>query len=220
MSGDRERILGRIRERLGRGADDAEARAAIEARLAAHAPVLIPARARGDDPVGLFVAMAEAVDTTIARVEAMAAVPEAVADYLAAHNLPTRGARAPALDALPWDRAPLLDLRPGPASADDALSVTGAFAAIAETGTLMLVSGPDHPTTLNFLADVHVAVLAKGRIVGAYEDGFALLRRERADLPRTVNFVTGPSRTADIAQTLQLGAHGPRRLHVVLVDGA
>ncbi len=81
----------------------------------------------------------------------------------------------------------------------------------------MLLSGPDHPSTLNFLPDTHIVVLASGRIVGTYEDGFALMRA-RGAMPRTLNFVTGPSRTADIEQTIQLGAHGPRRLHILVVD--
>jgi L-lactate dehydrogenase complex protein LldG len=61
-------------------------------------------------------------------------------------------------------------------------------------------------------------VLSVERILRAYEDGFALLREEHRELPRSINFITGPSRSGDIEQTLQLGAHGPRRLCVLLVD--
>ena len=95
----------------------------------------------------------------------------------------------------------------------------------AETGTLMMTSGPDHPSTLNFLPETHIVVLPAERIGGAYEEGWAHLRAEGgpdADasfMPRTVNLVTGPSRTADIEQTIALGAHGPRRLHIVIVEG-
>jgi L-lactate dehydrogenase complex protein LldG len=81
----------------------------------------------------------------------------------------------------------------------------------------MLRAGPDHPTTLNFLPDTHIVVLRASRVVGPYEDGWARLR-EAGAMPRAVNFVSGPSRTADIEQTIQLGAHGPRRLHIVLVE--
>ncbi len=95
--------------------------------------------------------------------------------------------------------------------------MTPAFTAVAETGTLMLRSGPDHPTTLNFLPDTHIVVLRAGQIVGPYEDAWAKLRAA-GDMPRAVNFVSGPSRTADIEQTIQLGAHGPRRLHIVLIE--
>ena len=100
------------------------------------------------------------------------------------------------------------------------MSFTGSFAGVAETGTLVLLSGPESPTTLNFLPDVHIALLFTDRVVGSYEDVWARLRaRDGATvMPRVVNWITGPSRTADIEQTLLLGAHGPRRLHIILVD--
>jgi L-lactate dehydrogenase complex protein LldG len=83
----------------------------------------------------------------------------------------------------------------------------------------MLLSGPTHPTTLNFLPEVHIVVLRAADVVGPYENAWARVRtaRDNGAMPRTVNFVTGPSRTADIEQTIQLGAHGPRRLHIILV---
>jgi L-lactate utilization protein LutC len=82
----------------------------------------------------------------------------------------------------------------------------------------VLTSGPQTPTTLNFLPDHFLCVLAAGRIVPRLEDAWDLLRGEPGGMPRALNFVTGPSRTADVEQTIQLGAHGPRRLHVILVD--
>ncbi|MEZ5579927.1 MAG: LUD domain-containing protein [Candidatus Competibacteraceae bacterium] len=73
----------------------------------------------------------------------------------------------------------------------------------------MLLSGPHSPpTTLNFLPDTHIVVLRADRIVGAYEDAWDLLRARGLGMPRTVNFITGPSRSADIEQTVQMGAHG------------
>ena len=92
---------------------------------------------------------------------------------------------------------------------------------MAETGTLMLISGPQTPTTLNFLPDTHIVVLRAEQVVATYEDGWDLLRAGREapeGLPRAVNFITGPSRTGDIEQRIELGAHGPRRLHIVLVE--
>jgi len=213
----RDEILGAIRARAGGRADPE----AVAARLAAHAPGPLPARARigHDAQIDLFIAMAEGVSASVARLAAMGEVPEAIAAWLAENNLPAEAAIAPdpMLEALPWDRAPMLALRPGPARGSDAVGITGAFAGIAETGTLMLLSGPDHPSTLNFLPDTHIVVLAAARILGTYEDGLARMRA-RGAMPRTLNFVTGPSRTADIEQTIQLGAHGPRRLHILVVD--
>ncbi|HUN47962.1 MAG TPA: LUD domain-containing protein, partial [Stellaceae bacterium] len=98
------------------------------------------------------------------------------------------------------------------------------FAAIAETGTLMLTSGPEAPTRNNFLPDDHLVVLRAGQVAATYEDGFDRLRERQKNggdewaMPRTVNFITGPSRTGDIEQRIELGAHGPRRLHIILID--
>ena len=125
--------------------------------------------------------------------------------------------------ALPWtDSAPLLTVASGKAEPEDVTSLTAAFAGIAETGTLMLHSGPEGPTTLNFLPENHIVVLKASQVVGAYEDAWDRLRmaRDGAAVPRTVNLITGPSRTGDIEQTIQLGAHGPRRLHILLVEDA
>ncbi len=222
MSGAREQILGAVRRSLGRGADDAAARAAVDRRILAHARGPVPARGNRDAAglADLFVDEITAVDATVARVAGPSGVPAAVADYLKSENLPARIRMAPdaTLDDYDWDSIPILEIERGAATGDDLVTVTGAFSAVAETGTLVLVSGPQTPTTLNFLPDAHIVVLRAAAIVGAYEDAWDRLRATGA-LPRTVNFTSGPSRTADIEQTLQLGAHGPRRQHIVLVGG-
>lgn len=220
----REEIIGSIRRALKRGPVPAETAAALEQRIAAHRRNLVPARATALDDAArldLFVAMAEEVQTTVTRVATGADVPGEVARYLAAENLPAELVMAPepALDAIPWHERPLLRIRKGRADPADAVSLTPCLAAIAETGTLMLVSGEGTPTTLNFLPDTHIVVVRAGQVVAGYEDGWDLLRA-RGPLPRTVNLVTGPSRTGDIEQRIQLGAHGPRRLHIVLIDDA
>ena len=227
----RSQILDSIRKSLKRGPLGEAAAAAPAGRIASHAPGLIPARTAALDARGLsdlFVQMAEEVQTTVTRVAAPAEVPGAVADYLASHNLPADLTMAPdpALDVYPWDDRPLLRIRRGRAQDLDQVSVTGAFAAIAETGTLMLISGNDRPTTLNLMPDTHIVVLRAGQVVGPYETAWERLRADQAGhaqpgntMPRTVNFITGPSRTGDIEQRIQLGAHGPRRLHIVLVEG-
>ena len=230
MSAARDAILGGIRFALKRGPLPGETAAALAERVAAHRRNLVPARAAALDDAGridLFVRMAEEVQTTVARVTSGDDVPGEVARYLAAENLPAELVMAPdpALDAIPWESRPLLQIRRGRAGAGDAVSLTPCLAAIAETGTLMLVSGPDTPTTLNFLPDTQIVVMRAGQVVAAYEDGWDLIRGRATEggpeaWPRTVNFITGPSRTGDIEQRIQLGAHGPRRLHVVLVEDA
>lgn len=221
MSDDaRAQILGTIRRARG-GATDAATRAELEERFAAHRRGTIPKRvALGHAAlVDLFVENVLALSGTVDRVASADDVPGAVADYLAQENLPAtvRAAPSPAIESLPWDSRPALTVSYGRSHGQDEVSVTPAFAAVAETGTLMLRSGPDHPTTLNFLPDTHVVVLRASQVVGPYEEAWSKLREVGA-MPRAVNFVSGPSRTADIEQTIQLGAHGPRRLHIVLID--
>lgn len=222
----RDDILAGIRGSLRRGMLPVATEAELMARVAAHRRNLVPARAKSLDPaarIDLFVAMAEEVQTTVARVAADGEIPAEVARYLAAENLPAELVMAPdpGLDAIPWASRPLLQIRRGRAEAGDQVSLTPCVAGIAETGTLMLASGAATPTTLNFLPDTHIVVVRAGQIVASYEDGWDLLRiHSHADggaWPRTVNLITGPSRTGDIEQRIQLGAHGPRRLHVILV---
>jgi len=222
MSEAREQILAGIRRSLKRGRLDAARETELRDRVAAHRRNLVPARAAAlDDPgrVDLFVEMAEGVQATVARVNSPAAVPEAVARYLAAENLPADLVLAPdlSLDDILWDARPLLRTRRGRAEAGDTVSLTRCFVAIAETGTLMLISGAETPTTLNFLPDTHIVLVYADQVVATYEDGWDRLRTA-AGLPRAINFITGPSRTGDIEQRIELGAHGPRRLHIILVD--
>src|SRR5258708_5760540 len=220
----RDDILAGIRRGLGRGVLAGEAAAEISVRVAEHRRNLIPARATALGSAAradLFVAMAEAVQTTVSRLAGDDDIPGEVARYLAAENLPAELRMAPdsSLDTIPWSARPLLNIRRGKAEPSDAVSLTPCLAAIAETGTLMLVSGEATPTTLNFLPDTHLVVLRASQVLAGYEDGWDLLRSRPGDgpqkLPRVVNFITGPSRTGDIEQKIELGAHGPRRLHVI-----
>ena len=223
MTAAREQILASVRRALGRDGAAPTERAAIAARLAAHARGPQPARSRGsaEELVQRFVDMATEVSATVESVASADAVPAALAEFLTRENLPARLVASPALQHLNWGERPLLEIRFGPPEDKDLVSLTPAVCGVAETGTLMHLSGPDTPSTLAFLPAVHVALLRKRDIVGAYEDAWARMRDAAPDgqPPRSVNFITGPSRTADIEQRLLLGAHGPRRLHILLVDG-
>lgn len=220
----RDQVIGAIRRGLRRGALPADQQAMLRGRLATHPRHLVPARTAVPRPqqVALFVRYAEREFATVDRVPDAAAVPGAVADYLASRNLPPALAVAPhpALRDLPWSARPLLQRREGRAEADDAVALTEAFAGIAETGTLMLPSAPERPTTLNLLAETGIVLLSARRIVAALEDAWDMLRAAQGGgaMPRNVMLVTGPSRSADIEQTLELGAHGPRYLHIILVE--
>lgn len=218
----RDQVLGAIRRSLKRGALSGDARVAAEARLREHPVNIVPARTTGtqDDRVRLLQQWATFNQATTARVAA-ADVPGAVADYLAANNLPARVVMAPdpALDRYDWNSRPMLQRRRGVPEDADRVAVTGALAGIAETGTLVFASGPDHPTSLNLLPETHVAILREADVVGPLEEVFTRLRARYGEgvMPRTVNTVTGPSRTGDVEQQLELGAHGPRRLHILIV---
>ncbi len=214
-------MLRAIRRGLRRDALPPDLQDALRRRMETHPRQLIPARSRlpHDGQIALFIANVEKEFGTVARVAGADEVPGVVADYLAAQNLPGAFVMAPhpELQAIEWSARPLLRIREGRAETTDLVSVQHGFAGIAETGTLMLPSAPTRPTTINLLADTEIVVLRTTRVVGAYEDAWDLLRAEAGGMPRNVMLVTGPSRSADIEQTLELGAHGPRRLHIVLV---
>jgi L-lactate dehydrogenase complex protein LldG len=218
----RERILTGIRRSLRRGELAGPARQEVDRRLAQ--PPRGPAIARAALPdagrIALFCQWAQTNNATVARLS-RDKVPAEIVAYLARNNLPAKAAIAPssALDALDWKSQPMLELRRDKAVGSDMVAITPAFAAIAETGTLVMASGPEHPVTLNLLPDTHIVVLNETDIVGGYEDVWQRLRARygKDRMPRTVNTITGPSRTADIEQTIELGAHGPRRMHIVVV---
>ena len=224
----RDAILAGIRRGLRRGELPEDQKAMLRTRMARPPRHLMPARSRlpHDGQVALFVANLEKEFATVTRLTALSEVPGAVAEFLATQNLPPQIAIAPhpELTGLAWEERPMLRVDARPGQAQDFASLQHGFAGIAETGTLMLPSHPTRPTTLNLLPDTAMVLLRTSRVVGAYEEAWDLLRAENNDsrtggfMPRNVMLVTGPSRSADIEQTLELGAHGPRRLHVFLLD--
>jgi L-lactate dehydrogenase complex protein LldG len=222
----RDLIFATLRRSLGVTGNEAPRRAAVAARLAGHPAGIVPARGQLPPPerVALFTRMVEAAAGTAERVAAGADVPVAVAAFLRGLNLPLRVRHGDddRLAGLPWGSAPALEVLRGPSDGHDLAAVSHASAAVAETGTVVLVSGPDNPTTLNFLPDVHIVVVDARDVTGDFEAVMARLRERygTGQMPRTVNMITGPSRSADIEQTLLLGAHGPRKLHVVVVGEA
>jgi len=224
MSG-RQAILSKVRASLAEAGDDAARRAVVEARLAKPPKGVIPARGRlpEDARVDLFETLATKFAATVERVRSPADVPKAVAAYLRAKNLPAaiRIGADRRLAAMPWDRQKALEIRNGPSDGDDEAGVSHAFGGIAETGTLVMTSGKDNPSTINFLPEHHIVVVDAADIDGDMESVLAKVRKKygRGKMPRTLNFITGPSRSGDIEQKIILGAHGPRALHIIVVDG-
>lgn len=217
MNTERERILARIRSALGRGPLQAAEREAVSERLHSRAPHPLP---RWSEPaVDRFSRRALEAAATLATIDGIDALTREVADYLDAHDLPgaLRIADEDELTGLQWGR---LQTTVGASDGSDRVCLAPAFAGIAETGTLVLLSSRGSPTTLNFLAEHHLVVVHESRILPHPEDLWSELRELAGGLPRTVNLITGPSRTADIEQTIQIGAHGPRHLHVILIRSA
>ena len=215
----RRAILSRIRQRQGRGASSRPSPAEIEAvetYIARHPRGPLPPVEA--DLAARFRSRAEAMQSTTDLVARWADVPAAVARYLTANRLPVEGCVWPRLAHLDWAGTGL-KLEPRAAEDRDLVGVTGVFAALAETGTLMVVSAPDAPANVSLLPETHLAIVPIARIVRHMEDGWELARAELGQLPRMVNFISGPSRTGDIDQTIVLGAHGPYRVHMVLVRG-
>lgn len=216
----REEILARVRANLGVVAGDdgrrSNARTSLLARQYGPRPLV------DGDLATRFAAKSAAMSSTVETVADADAVPAAVAHYLIGQGLPLHAVCWPELATLDWPSSGVA-VTARAANGDDPVGITGCFCAIAETGTLMLVSGPKTAATTSLLPETHIAVVPVSRIVPAMEEAFALLRAECRqsgdDLPRAVNLVSGPSRTGDIEQTIVLGAHGPYRVHLILVEG-
>lgn len=217
-SAARQRILARIRSAQQRPAEVTQAeRDAAEDYLRRHPEG--PRPALPVERVGRFVEQAQALSTTVQALGAMAEVPSAVAAYLRELNLPAQAIAWNTLRDLSWQAAGCqVEFRP-PRDAD-LVGITGCFCAVAETGALVLASGPDTFASAGLLPETHIAIVPVSRIVDAHEDAFNLVRRELGQLPRALNIIAGPSRTGDIEQTIILGAHGPYRVHVLLVNDA
>ena len=221
----RAAVLASIRRSLGVSGDEATRRFEVETRLKQAPPGIVPKRGQGDVParVATFKAEAERAQASVVEIAGWEGAPAEIARFLRESNCPAtlRMGDDPRLASMPWSETSLEILR-GASDGGDVNAVSAAFAGIAETGTLALVSGPDNPTTLNFLADNHIVVLPREAVEADYEGVFAKLRGTygKGGAPRTLNFITGPSRSADIEQKLLLGAHGPRRLHIVIVGEA
>jgi L-lactate dehydrogenase complex protein LldG len=205
-----ERIRGALHRRSGDGALEL-----VRVHLAARA--LSPRPAVAGDLVSLFRARALALSSSVAEVDDLRGVPAAVADYLLSHALPMTAVCWPALAALDW-AACGVTVQARAACESDKVGITSAFCAIAETGTLMTLSGSDTPPSVSLLPETHIAVVRVSQIVPAMEEAWQRLRATPDYPPRAVNFISGPSRTADIEQTLTFGAHGPYRVHVVVIQ--
>lgn len=219
----RDTVLG-IRRSLGASGNETMRGQTVDDRLARHPKGIIPKRGEGSkaERLALFKTMIEQAFATVSILKSSDEIPSAVAAHLRSKNLPMeirRGEDARLANA-PWQNEKTLSVTTGPSDGKQLAAISHAYGAVAETGTLVLVSGPENPTTLSFLPEHHIVVLDAGEIEGNYEAVWDRIREKygRGIMPRTVNWISGPSRTADIEQVLLQGAHGPRTLHVLVID--
>lgn len=203
----RSHVLAQIRQSLGRS-------------TAATTPIT-PLPGSGPRPifeggvVDRFIAKMREKAATLERLTSVDDVGPAVASFLPTVAAGSRLRVSRALAGIAWPAG--LEVLHGAALREDETSVTPCFAAVAESGGIVTLSGADTPSSLNFVPDNHIVVVHAHQVVAHFEDAFAMWRAGGQPLPRTLNIISGPSRTADIEQTIQLGAHGPRRLHILLV---
>lgn len=215
----RDNILRRVRAALDVTTTQNSARsAAMAAQISQHSRGPLPNMAW--DPIARFKERCLGLSSTVDEAASFAEVPGVIAKYLNALALAPVASCWKQYAHLPWEEAGL-EVQLRPAHGDDKIGITGCFCAIAETGTLMSLSGGATPLTTSLLPDTHIAIVPRSRIMLCMEDAWDLLRREHGGLPRQVSFISGPSRTADIEMTMVLGIHGPYRVHIVVVqDGA
>ena len=213
----RENILHRIRTNQKRSGATPQSELDSAASFIASHPQGPRPRADWPDMIVRFKEQALRLSSSVDEVKSTTDIPAAAARYLQELNLPMAGVCWPALTTLNWAAAGLT-MEDRPTKGSDQVGVTGCFCAIAETGTLLLTSSPTTPNAASLLPPTHIAIVPTSRIVQGMEEAWNLVRAELKQLPRACSFISGPSRTADIEQTLVIGAHGPYRVHIILVD--
>jgi len=220
MTSSRDRILGRIKTGT-RAADRSEADTKVlHDRIHASKRGIIPAQTKleGKAKLEFFIAKAETQGTSIKRVRSSGDALSEVRDFLRQNNLPARLVASPSsqLDDIGLQSASDLEVRRGAAEESDVTSLTPVYRAIAETGTIVTRSGDETPSSLNFVPEYHIAILREKDLVASYEDSWDAVREK--EMPRTVNWISGPSRSGDIAMTMFMGAHGPRQQHIIIIE--
>lgn len=206
----REEVLNRIRSQLehaGTGGEPLRTDRDIEPP---------PRPVVAEDLVAHFTAKAEAINATTEVVDSPNRVPDTVGRYLMSKGLTSEVTTGddPWLAGLPWQETGI-EVTAGKPHASALVGIGHATFAVAETGTVVMASGPDNPATISFLPDHFIVVVERSRIVAYQEQVWPLFREQ--GMPRSLCFITGPSRTGDIEFDLQLGPHGPRNLHVIIV---
>ncbi len=167
-----------------------------------------------------FIDKHTAVHGTYKIVSKHSQIPMAVNDFLSAHGLPTEMVMGNTdfLQTIDWPDDWSIERRT--ACKTDVTSITDAICAIAETGTILIASSPKVSATHFYLPENHVVIMDIGQLVRHLDDAMQLASQQISGHSRGIHMITGPSKTADVEQTIQYGAHGPRRLHAIFVDSS
>lgn len=208
---EREEFLARVRE-------------AAQSLGETQAVAGLPAPSNFDDPVEEFTRTLEAIDGEVHTGDPYDVVLGLAGEHrtflswspaeLPLSDLPERLQRA-GLEMIDPAVPPDTRLAHQSSYLEVSLGITGADAAFAESGSIVVTSGPGRPRMASLIPLVHVALLPVDRIWPSLSDWVAAT----GGIPDAANvvFISGPSRTGDIEQHLNLGVHGPKRLHVVLL---
>ncbi|ARU88860.1 hypothetical protein B9K09_13180 [Pseudomonas sp. M30-35] len=210
MSMSRQAILSKVRQALNREPQAAIADHPFKDRIElSEAPNV--------DPQHSFLQRLKVTGVTLEVLAELSQVPAAVAGYCARHQLQGPLAIAPALAHLPWRQTnQQIDL--GTAQSHHRVGVAQAFAGIAATGSLVMLADAENPAGLNFLPEYHLVVLQRSRLLSQLDQLWPLLNSPSERIPQAIHLITGPSSTADIGGQLLFGAHGPRAVHILLID--
>lgn len=216
MSDSRTEIFSRLQQAsfTAQGADIGLT--TIKEHLSAHKRGVLPVYS--ESILDRFISKLENVAATVKCIKNTTELSSAVYEYMSRYNIEPNIVASPSetLIKVNWQNEIAIEFRC--AHDKDISTLTMAYAGIAETGSLVLCSSRNSPTTLNFLPDNNICIIHQDKIYPYMEDVWDLLRKDGKKMPRAINFITGPSRTADVEQTIQLGAHGPRRLHVIIIE--
>lgn len=202
-------VRGRLMQRLGGGS------APATPLSRPHTPPRMPLEG-GMEAHFLAKLTSERLTATVERITSEQAIPAAVASYLTSQGIETPLALAPGsqLAGLDWQGLATTEQL----ALDQDAAATWADFAVAETGSLILLSSPQAPLLYNMLPLHHICVVRRSNLLGYSEDLLALLAQDRRALPRSLMFLTGTSGTADIEAKNVRGAHGPRYLHLLYLE--
>ena len=215
MTNAREQILQRIR-RANRDRSDVLTQDTLQQRMQQHTRG--PQPQWSEDILTRFMQKAEQSAASVSKIGQGEEIVNAVMRYLEEHQLGNTllSANLLPISDLIWPATIAVEKRA--ATQDDKVVLTQAYCAVAETGSVVMVSSHDTPVSLNFLPDHFLCLVDADSIVNTIEDVWQKMRDEDLPMPRALNFVTGPSRTADVEQIIQMGAHGPRKVHLLLMS--